>query len=105
MTTTSVPTSRAELVAQLSPGPPGLPVLGHLLELQRNQLEFLLRCAREYGDVVPLRFGRTLVLLLNNPNDLEDVFATKNRSFSKGRFYRLLRPMVGNGLLTSEGSF
>jgi cytochrome P450 len=82
-----------------------VPLLGHLLELQRDQLGFLTRCAREYGDVVPLRFGPKLVILLNHPTDLEDVLAKKNRSFIKGRFYRLLSPLLGNGLFTSEGDF
>src|SRR5438445_9631585 len=105
MTTSSVSARRGQLSATLPPGPPGLPFVGHLLDMQRDQLGFLMRCAREYGDVVPLRFGPNLVILLNHPADLEDVLAKKNRSFAKGRYYRLLRPLLGNGLFTSEGDF
>jgi cytochrome P450 len=74
-----------------------------LLELQRDQLGFLIRCTRQYGDVVPLRFGPNLVILLNHPADLEDVLARKSRSFIKGRYYQILTPLLGNGLFTSEG--
>jgi cytochrome P450 len=104
MTTTSVATAGGK-ATQLPPGPPSVPIIGHLLELQRDQLGFLTRCARQYGDVVPLRFGTNLVVLLNHPTDIEDVLAKKNRSFTKGRYYRLLRPLLGNGLFTSEGAF
>jgi len=65
----------------------------------------LTRAARKYGDVVPIRFGPSIVILLNHPTDVEDVLAKKNRSFAKGRYYRLLRPLLGNGLFTSEGDF
>ena len=93
------------LAQSLPPGPPGLPLLGHLLQLRRDQLGFLMCCTRKYGDVVPLRFGPNLVILLNHPRDLEDVLARKNRSFIKGRFYQILGPLLGNGLFTSEGEF
>jgi cytochrome P450 len=90
---------------RLPPGPPALPIIGHLLQVQHDHLGFLLRCAREYGDVVPLKFGPVRGILLSHPADIEDVMVRKNRSFAKGRFYALLRPLLGEGLLTSEGDF
>ncbi len=102
---TAAPISPRAFARSLPPGPPALPLLGHLLALGRDQLGFLRRCTREYGDVVPLRFGPNLVILLNHPTDLEDVLARKNRSFIKGRYYQLLTPLLGNGLFTSEGDF
>jgi cytochrome P450 len=89
----------------LPPGPPGQPLLGNLIDLQRDQLRFLRDSAQRYGDVVPLQFGPTRVVLFNHPNDIEDILAKKNRAFIKGRFYRLLAPLLGNGLFTSEGDF
>jgi cytochrome P450 len=89
----------------LPPGPRGQFLLGHIPAISRDQLGFLLDCARRYGDFVPLRFGRRLVVLLNNPRDVEDVLVTRQRNFAKGYFYRILGPLLGNGLLTSEGDF
>jgi cytochrome P450 len=87
------------------PGPKGHPLIGHLIELRRDQLGFLRACGREFGDVVEVRYGPRPVLLLNHPRDIEEVLVTQHRRFAKGRFYALLRPLLGQGLLTSEGSF
>ncbi len=40
----------------LPPGPKGRFLTGNLLDYSRDQLGYLTRCAREYGDVVRLRF-------------------------------------------------
>jgi cytochrome P450 len=85
--------------------PPAHFLLGHLLEISRDQLGFLLRCARTHGDHVALRFGRRPIIVLNNPRDVQEVLVTQQRNFVKGYFYRLLGPLLGNGLLTSEGDF
>ena len=90
---------------QLPAGPRGHFLLGHLPEISRDQLGFLLACARRHGDVVQLRFGRRRVVLLNHPRDVEEVLVTRQRNFVKGYFYRILGPLLGNGLLTSEGDF
>ena len=66
---------------------------------------FIFDCARRYGDFVQLQFGRRTVILLGNPRDVETVLVTRQRDFAKGYFYRVLRPLLGNGLLTSEGDF
>jgi len=60
---------------------------------------------RRYGDVVPLRFGPNRVFMLNHPDDIEDVLVRRNHLFRKGYLARGLEPMIGNGLLISEGEF
>jgi cytochrome P450 len=87
------------------PGPKGRPLLGSLAELRRDQLGFLRACARDFGDVVEIWYGPKPVVLLSNPRDIEEVLVTQHRVFAKGRFYALLQPLLGHGLLTSEGSF
>ena len=79
-------------------------VVGHLLQLRRGQLGFLTRISREYGDIVPIRYGPQTVLMLNHPALIEAVLVTQQRNFVKGRFYRLLAPLLGEGLLTAEGA-
>lgn len=85
--------------------PPGEPVLGHGRAFGRDPLGFLERTRREYGDVVPLRFGPNRLVLVNDPHLVEEVLLTQHKRFAKSLAFRRIRPVVGNGLLTSEGDF
>jgi cytochrome P450 len=87
------------------PGPKGRLLFGHLGELRRDALAFYTRCAREYGDVVALRFGWKRVYLLSHPDYIEQVLVTDSRNFTKHFGLRLNRMLLGDGLLTSEGDF
>jgi cytochrome P450 len=89
----------------LPPGPPRHLIAGNLPELARDRLGCLTSYAREYGDVVPLRIGTWRYLLLSHPDAIEEVLVGANRSFVKGREYRLNRMTLGHGLLTSDGDF
>src|SRR5260370_426343 len=86
------------------PGPRGHFLSGNLREYKRDPLGFLTRCARDYGDVVGLRFGRQRAVLLNHPDHVEYVLVTHNRYFSK-YFRSAFRPIFGKGLLMSQGDF
>ncbi len=87
------------------PSPPGSWLFGHLFELQRDMLGFVTRCARELGDVVAWRLGRHRVYQINHPDLIEEVLVKNNRNFTKDFSLQLYRPVIGNGLLTSEGDF
>ena len=89
----------------LPPGPRGRFPTGNLLDYTRDHLGFLTRCAREYGDVVGLRFVNVPVYLLNSPDHIEYVLVRNNRNFIKSRGERVSLGFLGQGLLTSEGSF
>lgn len=88
-------------------GPKGHLLLGNMPEFNRDPLEFLARCAREYGDVVRTRFLYVTAYFLNNPDHIEYVLATNNRNFIKSRSLRspFFHRLVGNGLVTSESDF
>ncbi|MGI8909501.1 MAG: cytochrome P450 [Rubrobacteraceae bacterium] len=94
-----------DLSRVLPPGPRGRPLTGNLLDYTRDHLGFLTRCAGEYGDVVGLRFLNVPVYLLNHPDHIEYVLVRNNRNFIKSRGERISLGFLGNGLLTSEGSF
>jgi cytochrome P450 len=89
----------------LPPGPKAHFLKGHLPKLIPDPLPFLAHCAREYGDIVSLRLGPKKILLLSHPDHIEYVLVTGNRNFTKDFSIRLYRPILGNGLLTSEGDF
>lgn len=83
------------------PSPPVNSIVGHLLELGQDPLEFLTRC-RDYGDIVPLQLGLTPACLVTNPDYIEEVL--KNRhDFIKSRGFRTLKSLLGEGLLSAEG--
>jgi cytochrome P450 len=91
-------------IKTLPQGPAGHPLLGTLRDFQRDQLAFYASCAHDYGDVVPTRFGPVRVLLIYHPDAIEEVLVARNRDFVKSPGVRLLRPLLGEGLLRSEGS-
>ena len=88
----------------LPPGPKGQLIAGNLPDYARDQLGFLTRCAREYGDVVRMRFFNVPIVLLNHPDHIEHVLVANNRNFIKDRAERSGLRFLGNGLLTSEAS-
>ncbi len=79
----------------------GLPLIGDILAMRRAPLEFLARAARA-GDIVRLRFGRD-VFLLNHPDHVQRVLHDNHANYRKSFFYARMKPLVGEGLLTSEG--
>ena len=100
MATASPPT-----VAKSPPGPPGRWLTGHLPDIRRDMLGFFTRLAREHGDVAAFRMGPRPAVLISHPDAIEEVLLTQNRNFTKHYVMQILRPVLGNGLLTSEGDF
>jgi cytochrome P450 len=83
--------------------PRGHPLLGHIPALRRDALGFFLHCAREWGDLVPLRFGRRPGLLVSGPAAIEEVLVVGVKNFIKSPAYQTMREAMGNGLLVNEG--
>jgi cytochrome P450 len=95
--------SPATGTASLPRGPGSHAFLGSLRDFNRDQLGFYARCAREYGDVVPVRLGPSRGLLIYHPDAIEEVLVARNRDFIKTRGVRLLRALLGDGLVVAEG--
>lgn len=91
---------------QLLPGPTGNFLLGNLREFAADILGFFTKCAREYGDIVKIRLPQHKALLISRPDFIEQVLVTNSRSFGKHQFFwKHVRAIFGEGLLTSEGDF
>ena len=85
-------------------GPGGLPFLGSVREFARDPLAFVTRVGREYGPVSRYELGVYEIHQLNDPALVEHVLVHHNENYVKGDvFQTALRPIVGEGLLTSEG--
>jgi len=87
------------------PGPQGWPWLGVLPEFRKNPPEFLLKVAREYGDIARLSMGSQRIYALSDPEAIKDVLVTHQTNFKKSRMLERARAMLGEGLLTSEGEY
>src|SRR5262245_30887983 len=74
---------------------------GHLDAFQADKLGFLTACAREHGDVVPLRFGPLRMWLVSDPDLIGEVFTQP--AFVKDVGMRRAKVILGEGLFTSEG--
>lgn len=86
-------------------GPKGRLFSGHLAEFRADRLGFFTHCARTYGDAVPLRLLHRRLVLLSHPDLIEQVLVTQAGNFIKHFGLRLYKPILGNGLVTSEGEF
>jgi len=93
------------LTLRYPPGPEQGFFDGLRSQLRHDPLSFMSRAARDYGDIVCLRFFHLRTYLLFNPEDIEDVIVNSAHKFIKGRVLRANRFLFGNGLLTSEGHF
>jgi cytochrome P450 len=91
--------------ARTPPARPGGWLAGNLPEFRQDMLAFYTRLAREQGDLAAFRLGPRRLLLVSNPDLIEQVLVTNSRHFSKHYLLRLLRPLLGDGLLESEGEF
>ena len=84
---------------------PGLPFLGSLLDMRRDFLGTFARAAA-LGDVVRLEFPGKVAHLLVHPEHVKHVLVDHHRNYGKQtRGYHMLRQVLGQGLVTSEGDF
>jgi cytochrome P450 len=74
-------------------------------EARRDPLATLARARREYGDVVRMEAWPLVVHLLFAPDDIKYVLQENNRNYWKGNLVGRVKPLIGEGLFTSEGDF
>jgi cytochrome P450 len=96
----------AQRTAPLPPTPKGRFLVANAREWVENPLNFLLKCAREYGDVTRLRLINQQVYILNHPDAIKDVLVNNSAAFPKVVSPRnLIRVLAGNALMGLEGDF
>ena len=87
----------------LPPGPKGTWIGGNLRQFTLGRLDFFRQVARDYGDVASIRFGPRRIFLVSDPELIEEVLVTQARHYIKHFGARSYKPVLGNGLVTSEG--
>jgi cytochrome P450 len=71
---------------------------------RKSPFHFLSEAARLHGDFARLTIGPKSVYLVSSPSIFQHILRDNVRHYQKSRFlYNAAKPMVGEGLLTSEG--
>ena len=96
--------TRPSAARRRPPGPPASWFGEHLHRLATDKLGLFASMSR-YGDVSEVSIGTRRVVVLMNPDDIQRVLVSEARKFTKGLALGKSRRLLGNGLLTSEGSF
>jgi cytochrome P450 len=91
--------------SRLPPGPKGTIIGGNIRQFRAGLLNFLLDTAREYGSLASFRIGPKHVFLASGPDLIEQVLVTDAKHYIKHFGARAFKPVLGNGLVTSEGAF
>jgi cytochrome P450 len=87
------------------PGPQGREKLRMLKVLTRQEgpLEFLDQLGARYGDVALLDVPKRAICAVKGPEALRHVLLANQDNYGKSSQYELLTPVLGNGLVTSQG--
>jgi cytochrome P450 len=98
-------TTTSSIRAGLPPGPEGTLIGGNIHQFRAHLLDFLLEAARDYGPLTSFRIGPRRVFLASAPELIEQVPITNAKRYIKHFGARAYKPVLGNGLVTSEGEF
>ena len=81
-----------------------MPVVGNIPEFRKDPVRFISRVVREFGDVTRIDLARS-AFVVNHPDGVKRVLHDNHTNYKKNFIYDRLRPLLGNGLLTSNGDF
>ncbi len=88
---------------QVPPGPRVFFPLYLMSRFRSAPLTFIRDMTSTYGNTVYLKVpGFGAYYLFNEPENIQEILVTHQRSFHKGRGFRRLKELMGNGLVTSE---
>jgi cytochrome P450 len=90
--------------APLLPGPRGLPVLGSLLEVWGDPVQYLLQSRSRYGDLFQFKVGPRPFIFASHPDAIQHLLQDHHRNYvhwprDNGNY----RALLGHGLLANEG--
>jgi len=71
--------------------------------LMRNAPEYFMEMERRYGGVVTLSPNR--VYLVTHSDGVKHVVQDNHTNYIKGPWYKVLRPLMGDGLFSSDGEY
>ena len=96
-------TATSPIRVGLPPGPKGTLIGGNIRQFRDRLLDFLLQVARDYGPLTSFRVGPRRIFLASASDLIEQVLITDARHYTKHFGARAFKPVLGNGLVTSDG--
>lgn len=102
--TTAAPPSTAAVPLRPLPGPRGLELARTVWGFKRRPLALLEESIRRWGDAIRFPLRPWPLVLLNHPDHVAHVLADAAGRYGRSPNYRELEPVIGKGLLTSEGA-
>jgi cytochrome P450 len=84
-------------------GPRVFPLLGALPLIARDPLAFYSRMSCDFGPISYAPVVRSELYVVGGPELVDELLTVRHKSLIKDSITRALRPLVGDGLLTSEG--
>jgi cytochrome P450 len=100
-----VMSSTGRIRRDLPPGPKGTLIGGNLGQIGPRRVDFFLELAQTYGPLASFRVGHWRIFLLSDPDLIQQVLITDAKHYVKHYGVRTFKPILGNGLVTSEGDF
>jgi sterol 14alpha-demethylase len=76
-----------------------LPVVGHMVEFQKNPFELLQRAWREGGELVEIELLRQPTVLVTGPEANEAFFRAPDDQLCRREAYKLMTPIFGRGVV------
>jgi cytochrome P450 len=93
----------ATLTGRTPPGPRGHPILGSVVDIQRDNVQTFMDAFRRYGDIIHFR-GPLTINLLAHPDYVKHVLHDSSRNYRRPLFVSdKLKTIVGDGLVANEG--
>ena len=89
-----------------APGPPGFFPTGKYSKIfKQDPMELFMQINHDYGDTASFNIFGIRVTSITNPVDVKYVLQENSSNYTKSITYNELKHILGQGLLTSEGSF
>ncbi len=86
-------------------GPKGHWLKGSIEALRADPVQFMSENCEKYPDINHFRAFHFHFYGVSNPDMIQHVLQTNYKSYHKGKQYKQLQIVLGDGLLTSEGDF
>ena len=85
------------------PSKGALSSFANLLQMRKYPLEFLYKAAKDCGDIVKLPGLRNTTHLFTHPEHIKEILQLQHQKVKQGAGHRILKLLLGEGLLTSDG--
>jgi cytochrome P450 len=85
------------------PGPVERSLLGSLTAFRRNPSSTVVHYWQKYGDFFKMRLGPHWIYVANHPDYVKYVMVDNHKNYTRGKFFKNFRRIIGRGLVGLDG--